>query len=249
MPADLSESVALVTGASAGIGRATARVLAREGADVALVARREERLDELAGEIADEHGVEALVLPTDVSDDGQVDEAVEAAVERFGGLDVVVSNAGVNRMGDVEELSTETFRQIMGVNCEGTFFVTRAVVPHLRESEGSLIYVGSFAGKYPRPGQPVYAASKWWTQGFALSLAGDLGTDDVAVTVLNPTEVSTEIGIQDGRPAHERFEDRPAADPEDLAEAIAFAARQESPNAVAELGFYRRDKFDSFRRD
>jgi NADP-dependent 3-hydroxy acid dehydrogenase YdfG len=249
MPADLSESVALVTGASAGIGRATARVLAREGAAVALVARREERLGELAGEIADEHGVQALVLPADVSDDGQVDEAVEAAVERFGGIDVVVSNAGVNRMGDVEELSTEKFRQIMGVNCEGTFFVTRSVIPHLRESGGSLIYVGSFAGKYPRPGQPVYAASKWWTQGFALSLAGDLGTDDVAVTVLNPTEVSTEIGIQDGRPAHERFEDRPAADPEDVAEAIAFAARQEAPNAVAELGFYRRDKFDSFRRD
>ena len=249
MPAELAERTAFVTGASAGIGRATARALAREGADVALVARREERLRELAGEIEDEHGVEVLVLPTDVSDDGQVDDAVEAAVEAFGGLDVVVSNAGINRMGNVEELSTEKFRQVMGVNCEGTFFVTRAVIPHLRESAGSLIYVGSFAGKYPRPGQPLYAATKWWTQGFALSLAGDLGSDDVAVTIVNPTEVNTEIGIQDGRPAHERFEDRPAAEPEDLAEAIVFAAKQESPNAVAELGFYRRDKFDEFRRD
>ncbi|MEF8841102.1 MAG: SDR family oxidoreductase [Haloarculaceae archaeon] len=245
----LAGETAFVTGASAGIGRATARLLAREGANVALVARREKRLQELADEIEDEHGVETLVLQTDVSDHEQVEAAVEATVETFDGLDVVVSNAGVNRMGDVEELSTEKYREVMGVNCDGTFFVTRAVVPHLRESEGSLIYVGSFAGKYPRPGQPLYAASKWWTQGFALSLAGDVGLDDVAVTVLNPTEVSTEIGIQDGRPAYERFEDRPAAEPEDVAEAVVFAAEQEPPNAVAELGFYRRGKFDEFRRD
>lgn len=245
----LAGETAFVTGASAGIGRATAKLLAREGANVALVARREERLRDLADEVEDEHGVEALVLQTDVSDHEQVDDAVDTAAETFGGLDVVVSNAGINRLGDVEELSMKKYRQVMGVNVDGTFFVTRAVIPHLRESSGSLLYVGSFAGRYPRPGQPLYAATKWWTQGFALSLAGDVGLDDVAVTVVNPTEVSTEIGIQDDQPAHERFEDRPAAKPEDVAEAIVFAARQEPPNAVAELGFYRRDKFDEFRRD
>jgi NADP-dependent 3-hydroxy acid dehydrogenase YdfG len=239
----LAGETAFVTGASAGIGRATARLLADEGANVALVARREERLRDLAAEIEDEHGVETLVLQTDVSNHERVEEAVEEAVETFGGLDVVVSNAGINRMGDVEELSTKKYRQVMGVNVDGTFFVTRAVIPHLRESEGNLIYVGSFSGKYPRPGQALYAATKWWTQGFALSLAGDVGLDDVAVTVVNPTEVITEIGIQDDRPAHER------ADPEDVAEAIVFAARQEPPNAVTELGYYRRDKFDEFRRD
>jgi hypothetical protein len=249
MPAELAERAAFVTGASAGIGRETARLLAREGADVALVARREERLETLAEELEREYGVEALVRPTDVSDDGQVDAAVEETVETFGGLDVVVSNAGVNRLGDVEELSTEKYRQVMAVNCDGTFFVTRAVLPHLRESEGSLIYVGSFAGKYPRPGQAVYAGSKWWLQGFAQSLAGDVGLDDVAVTVVNPTEVTTEIGIQDGRPAHERFDEETSAAPEDVAEAVVFAAGQEPPNVVAELGFYRRDKFDEFRRD
>lgn len=249
MPAELAERTAFVTGASAGIGEATARLLAREGANVALVARREERLTDLATEIEDEHGVETLVLPTDVSDDGQVDDAVEDTVERFGGLDVVVSNAGINRLGDVEDLSTEKFRQVMGVNVDGTFFVTRAVIPHLRESAGSLIYVGSFAGKYPRPGQAVYAGSKWWLQGFAQSLAGDVGLDDVAVTVVNPTEVITEIGIQDDRPAHERFDHDNAAQPEDVAEAVVFAAQQEPPNVVAEVGYYRRDKFDEFRRD
>ena len=249
MPAELSDRTAFVTGASAGIGESTARLLAREGANVALVARREERLTDLASEIEDEHGVETLVLPTDVSDDEQVDDAVEEAVSTFDGLDLVVSNAGINRMGDVEDLSTEKFRQVMGVNVDGTFFVTRAVIPHLRESAGSLVYVGSFAGKYPRPGQAVYAGSKWWLQGFAQSLAGDVGLDDVAVTVVNPTEVITEIGIQDDRPAHERFDHDNAAQPEDVAEAIVFAAKQEPPNVVAEVGYYRRDKFDEFRRD
>lgn len=245
----LAGETAFVTGASAGIGHATARLLAREGANVALVARREERLRDLADLIEEEYGVETLVLQTDVSDDERVEAAVETAVETFGGLDVVVSNAGINRIGDLEELSTKKYRQVMGVNVDGTFFVTRAVIPHLRESEGSLIYVGSFSGKYPRPGQALYAATKWWTQGFALSLAGDVGLDDVAVTVVNPTEVMTEIGIQDGQPAHERFEGKRAAAPEDIAEAIVFAAKQEPPNAVAELGLYRRDKFDEFRRD
>ena len=250
MSADpLSGETALVTGASAGIGRATARLLAREGANVALVARREERLRDIAEEIEGEHGVETLVLQTDVSNHEQVEEAVESAVETFGGLDVVVSNAGINRMGDVEELTTKKYRQVMGVNVDGTFFVTRAVIPHLRESAGSLIYVGSFSGKYPRPGQALYAATKWWTQGFALSLAGDVGLDDVAVTVVNPTEVITEIGIQDDRPAHERFDHDNAAQPEDVAEAVVFAAKQEPPNVVAEVGYYRRDKFDEFRRD
>jgi hypothetical protein len=249
MTAELAGRTAFVTGASAGIGEATARLLAREGADVALLARREERLRDLAGEIEDEQGVEALVLPTDLTDDGQVDDAVEEAAESLGGLDVVVANAGINRLGDVEELSTEKYRQVMAVNCDGTFFVTRAVIPHLRESAGSLIYVGSFAGKYPRPGQAVYAGSKWWLQGFAQSLAGDVGLDDVAVTVVNPTEVITEIGIQDGRPAHERFDPENSAQPEDVAEAVVFAAKQEPPNVVAEVGYYRRDKFDEFRRD
>ena len=250
MPKDsLADQAALITGASAGIGRATARILAREGASVALLARREDRLEDLADEIEADHGVETLVAPADVTDEDAVEDAVERTADAFGGIDVVVSNAGVNRIGDVETLSTEKYRQIMSVNCDGTFFLTRAVMPHLRDSAGTLVYVASFAGKYPRPNQPVYSASKWWAQGFGHAIAGELGRDDVAVTVLNPTEVSTEIGIQDGQPASERFEDKDAAEPEEVAEAIAFCARQESPNTIGELGFYRRDRFDSFRRE
>lgn len=238
-----SGSAALVTGASSGIGRATAETLARDGADVALAARREERLTTLAEEIRAEHGAETLVCPTDVTDEDAVENAVAETVATFGSLDVVVSNAGTNRFADVEDMTTEQYRAITAVNVDGHFFVSRAAIPHLRETAGNLIFVGSFAGRYPIPDQPVYAASKWWTQGFALSLAGQIGADDIAVTVVNPSEVRTEIGIAEGRPAHERYAGMDAPESADIAEAIAYAARQDPPNTVAELDFYRRDKF------
>ena len=245
----LGGKTALVTGASSGIGHATARLLAHDGADVALAARREERLNEIADGIEAEYDQRALVRPTDVSDEEQVTAAIDAATEAFGGLDVVVANAGINREGTVEEIPTERYRSLMGVNVDGAFFTARAAIPALRESEGVLIFVGSFAGQYPRPAQPIYAASKHWVRGFALSLAGSLGAENVGVTIVNPTEVDTEIGIQDDRPAHERFTDVDSATPEAVAEAIAFAARQKPPNVVAELDFYRRNKFSNWTRD
>lgn len=240
--------VAIVTGASSGIGRATAQLLARDGADVVLAARREKRLAELAEEIESEYDRRVLVVPTDVSEESEVVAMVEATVEEFGRLDIVVANAGINRQGDVEDISVERYRSLMDVNVDGSFFTARAAIPELRETSGLLIFVASFAGQYPRPAQPIYAASKWWTRGFALSLAGHLGEDDIGVTVVNPTEVDTEIGIQDGEPAHERFTDIDSATPEQFAESIAFAARQEPPNVVAELGFYRRNKFSNWTR-
>ena len=242
----LAGSAALITGASSGIGRAAAEALARDGADVALAARREKRLAELAEEIEADTDVETLVRPTDVTDEDAVERSVAATAETFGGLDVVVSNAGTNRFADVEDMTTEQYRAITSVNVDGHFYVSRAVIPYLRESRGNLIFVGSFAGKYPIANQPVYAASKWWTEGFALSLAGQIGDDDIAVTVVNPSEVRTEIGIAEDRPAHERYADMDAPESADIASAIAFAARQDPPNAVAELNYYRRDKFSEY---
>jgi NADP-dependent 3-hydroxy acid dehydrogenase YdfG len=249
--APLDGKAALVTGASAGIGRETAKALAADGADVALAARREERLDDIAADVEAEHGVETLVVPTDVTDEAAVEETIETVVDAFGGLDIVVNNAGTGTEPGVtvEDLDTEQYRTVMDVNTDGMFFTARAAIPHLRDSEGVLVFVGSFAGHYPRPGAPVYAATKWWTRGFALSLAGQIGDDDVAVTVVNPSEVRTEFGKdfrEEEELSKERYEPREVTEPEDVAEAIAFAAREESPNAVAELDLYRRDKFDGF---
>ncbi|WP_254546895.1 SDR family oxidoreductase [Halomarina pelagica] len=244
----LDGEAVLVSGASAGIGRATAHALAADGANVAVAARREERLRELAAEIADEHGVETLVAPTDVTDPDAVEETVERTVEAFGGLNVVVNNAaiGTSRGTAVDELPIEQFERVMRVNTDGMFFVARATLAHLRASNGVLVFVGSFAGKYPRPGAPVYAASKWWTRGFALSLAGHVG-DDVAVSLVSPSEVRTEFGREFREETNrDRLPEGEVHEPEDVADAVAFAARQEPPNAVAELDLFRRRKLEDF---
>ena len=244
--ARLQGEAALVTGASAGIGREAARALAKEGSDVALAARREERLLEIAEGIESEYGVETLVRSTDVSDPEAVAAVVEETVERFGGLDTVVANAAVGTGQSVEEVPLEEYRALMGVNVDGMFYTAREALPHLRSSAGNLIFVGSFAGQYPRPGSPLYAASKWWTRGFALSLAGAVGESGVAVTVVNPTEVRTEFGSGYRTPSKEVYDPGEVTEPETIADGIAFAAAQSAPDTVQELDLYRRDKFSGF---
>jgi NADP-dependent 3-hydroxy acid dehydrogenase YdfG len=132
------------------------------------------------------------------------------------------------------------------VNCDGAFHLARATLPHLRASAGNLVFVGSIAGEYPRPFNPVYAATKWWTRGFAHSLAAQVGDEDVAVTTVNPSEVRTEFFSEEGTPIAERHEPGSVSEPEDVAAAIVFAARQQPPNTVHELDLYRRDKLSHF---
>lgn len=242
---DLSTRSVLVTGASSGIGEATAHAVAAEGASVALAARRAERLDAIADAIADEYGVPTRTLPTDIREEEQVRRMVAESVDAFDGLDVVVNNAGLGRGSDVESLTTEEYRQMMATNVDGSFFTTRAALPHLAESRGNLVFVGSFAGQYPRPFNPVYAATKWWLRGFAHSVAAEVGEEGVAVTVVNPSEVRTEFGSEDGDPFEERFDAGEVTEPEEIADAIVFAARQDR-STVQELDLYRRDKFSGF---
>ncbi len=243
----LQGRIALVTGASSGIGRATALTLARRGADVVLSARRGQRLREVENEIQEETAVATLVREVDVTEEAQVEQLIESIEDAFGGLDIVVNNAGVVREAAVESMSTAKYREMMGVNVDGVFFTTRAAIPYLRERSGNVVFVGSFSGQYPAPFNPVYAGSKWWLRGFAFSLAGAIGPDDVAVTVINPTGVRTELGAQDRAVSNaERFNPGEAAEPIDVAKGIAFAVEQDSPNTVNELDFYVRDVFESF---
>jgi NADP-dependent 3-hydroxy acid dehydrogenase YdfG len=122
------------------------------------------------------------------------------------------------------------------------FFATRAALSHLRAAAGTLVFIGSFAGKMPRSFSPVYAASKWWTRGFAGSVAAQAGDDDVAVTVINPSEVGTEIGSEMDGDFDQRFEEVALTHPEEVAEAVRFAAAQDR-SMVHELDLFRRDKF------
>ncbi|QLD89303.1 SDR family oxidoreductase [Natronomonas salina] len=243
--ATLDGRTAIVTGASSGIGQETAHALADAGADVALAARRRERLETLADEVESETDAEALVVPTNVRNEDEVEELVETTVAEFGGLDLLVNNAGTAAGSEVASMATEEYRTMMEVNVDGMFFATRAALPHLRESGGTLIFVGSFAGKYPRPFNPVYAASKWWTRGFAQSVSAQVGDDDVGVTVVNPSEVRTEFGSEYGESFEERFDEGEVTEPEEIAEAIRYAAGQ-SPSMAAEIDLYRRDKFTMF---
>ena len=241
----LENRTALVTGASAGIGAATCRALANAGANVVLAARSEDRLEALATDLEADHGVETLVVPTDVREEAQVDALVAETVERFGRLDVLVNNAGLARGHEVAELETEAYRTMQETNVDGVFYATRAAIPHVRERGGHLIFVGSFAGQYPRPFNPVYAATKWWVRGFAKSVAAQVGDADVGVTIVNPSEVRTEFETTDGDTFAERFEPAEATEPEEIAEAIVFAATRER-SSVSELDLFRRDKFTGF---
>jgi hypothetical protein len=245
MQETLDGETALVTGASAGIGEATAHALATAGADVVLAARREERLASIASDVESAHGVRAIGVPTDVRDEAAVANCVEEAEAAFGGLDVVVVNAGLAHGSSVESMTTDDYRTMMETNVDGAFFTARAVLPHLRESAGNLVFVGSFAGQYPRPFNPVYAASKWWLRGFAHSLEAEVGSDDVAVTVVNPSEVRTEFGSDYGETFEERFDEGEVTEPEEVADAVVFAAKQDN-STVSELDLYRRDKFSGW---
>jgi len=244
MESTLDGEAAIVTGASSGIGEATAHALAARGGNVALAARRAERLDTIADDLREEYDVEAQPVPTDIRDEAAVDALVETTVERFGSLDILVNNAGLGRGSDVAEMSTEAYRTMMETNVDGVFFATRAALPHLVESEGNLVYVGSFAGQYPRPFNPVYAATKWWLRGFARSVEASVGPEGVAVTVVNPSEVRTEFGSEMGESFEDRFAEGEVLEPQEVAEAIAFAVTQ--PSTVSELDLYRRDKLEFF---
>ncbi|MXR43298.1 SDR family NAD(P)-dependent oxidoreductase [Halobaculum sp. WSA2] len=240
---DIDDDSVAITGASSGIGAATARTLAAAGVDLALGARREDRLADLAAELRDEHGVAVEAIAVDVTERERVEAFVEAAAEAFDGLDGVVVNAGIGLDGDLDSMSIDDYRTMMGVNVDGAFHTARAALPHLRESDGTIVFVASFAGEYPRPTNPVYAASKWWVRGFAHSLEGSVGPDGVAVSVVNPTEVRTEFGSEQGESFEEQFDSADVTDPDAIADGIRFCLSQEGTDTVSELDLYRRDKF------
>jgi len=240
---DIDGDAVAITGASSGIGAATARTLAAAGVDLALGARREDRLADLAAELRDEHGVAVEAIAVDVTERERVEAFIEAAAEAFDGLDGVVVNAGVGLDGDLDSMSIDDYRTMMGVNVDGAFHTARAALPHLRESDGTLVFVASFAGEYPRPSNPVYAASKWWVRGFAHSLEGSVGPDGVAVSVINPTEVRTEFASEQGESFEEQFDSGDVTDPGAIADGIRFCLSQEGTDTVSELDLYRRDKF------
>lgn len=240
---------ALVTEASSGVGEATAKLLAKAGADVVLAARREQRLEEIAESIAQDCSGDALVVPTDLREATEIREMVNRTIGWNGGLDVLVNNAAVGHSTDValEDLPIEEYYKLRDVNVDATVLATRVALPFLREAGGHLLFVGSIGGQYPHPTAPLYTASKYWLRGFAHALEARVGEDGVAVSVLNPSEVRTEWRhSEDDTAAREQYDPGNSLEPEDVAEAILFSVTREPPLTISRMDVYRRDKLGDF---
>jgi NAD(P)-dependent dehydrogenase (short-subunit alcohol dehydrogenase family) len=194
-----------VTGASSGIGAAVALQLAREGAQIVLAARRQDRLAGVAESI-ERAGAAALPVVCDVCDRASIDAAVAEAVARFGGLDLVVANAGFYVDGIVQELTPEDYRAQMETNFFGVVETVYATLPHLRKSKGRLGIVSSVMGLMAMPSASAYCASKYALCGFGEAIYYDLAAEGISVTMINPGLVESEIrskdnrGIDTGRP-------------------------------------------------
>jgi clavulanate-9-aldehyde reducatase len=234
---DLEGQVAAITGASSGIGEATAIAFARAGAKVSLAARRGDRMEALAAKIADQGG-QAEVFPTDV---GREDEAVafiEGTRERLGRLDILVNNAGVMLLGPVIGADTEEWRRMVQVNMLGLLYCTHAVLPIMGEQgSGHIVNVSSVAGRHANFGSAVYNLTKFGVNGFSEALRQELAPANVRVTVIEPGFVATELQGHNTHPmvvdAIDRMREEigEPLEPEDIAEAILYAVA--SPRRVS----------------
>ncbi|MFG1681240.1 SDR family NAD(P)-dependent oxidoreductase [Nonomuraea sp. NPDC049269] len=246
MTAKLTGTAALVTGASSGIGAATARRLAEHGASVALVARRHERLDALAAEIGKAGGT-ALVVAADITDRVQAEAAVQQAVERFGRLDTLVNNAGLMLLGPVVGADAEEWERMIAVNVKGLLHTTRTALPHLLRAaeEGprrvaDIVNISSIAGRVAWSGYGVYNLTKFGVNGFTESLRQEVAQRHIRVGVLEPGGVATELGSHNKPEVRNEmidpfYEQTEVLAPEDIADGVAYMVTRPRHAAVAEL--------------
>ncbi len=239
MPSALQGKVALVTGASSGIGEATARMLAAEGAAVAIAARRVERLHALRDELT-AAGARVHVLDLDVTDEQAVRAAVAATVDTLGGLDVVVNNAGVMLLGPVEGADTSDWTRMIDTNVRGLMYVTHAALPHLLRSQGVVVQMSSIAGRVAMRGAAVYNASKFAVNAFSEALRQEVTERGVRVVVIEPGTVETELREHiTHAPSKAAIEERVAKIRQlrsaDVAEAVRYAVTAPPRATVAEI--------------
>jgi NADP-dependent 3-hydroxy acid dehydrogenase YdfG len=214
--------VAVVTGASSGIGEATARALAADGLRLALLARRADRIQALADEI----GNGALAMEADVTDRDSIVAAAERVQRELGGAEILVNNAGVMLTAPFSSEQQAEMRQMVEVNLLGAMTTTEVFLPQLRDGGGDLVNVSSVAGRTARPGNAVYAATKWGLNGWSESLRQEL-QPDIRVMLIEPGAVATELTdhithAATKRLVEQRYEEM-SITAEDVAEVIAFA--------------------------
>jgi NADP-dependent 3-hydroxy acid dehydrogenase YdfG len=239
MTIDLSDQVVAVTGASSGIGHATALACARAGAAVALAARRADRIDELAGQIADDGG-RAIAVASDVGDEGQARRFVERAHAELGRLDVLINNAGVMLLGPIEDAPTDEWREMIHVNIFGVLYCTHAALPLMRaQGSGHIVNVSSVAGRFARAGSGVYNLTKFGVGAFSEALRQEVAPSGLRVTLIEPGAVSTELAGHNRPEVLEQISkaftgvDRLSA--EDIADAILYTISRPQNVSVNEV--------------
>jgi NADP-dependent 3-hydroxy acid dehydrogenase YdfG len=234
MTAKLTGKVALITGASAGIGQACARVLAQEGARLVLTARRQERLDQLKQE-AEKLGTKAISVIGDAREESTAIKTVEAATRSFGQIDILINNTGVGNYKNLLDTSAEEYDDMMDTNVRSTFLFTRHTVPvMLKQKEGTILMISSMAGIYGFAGEAVYCATKFAQVGFAQALDKELRAQGIKVGVICPGGVKTEFALGRGR-TEESVSQSNMLEPEDVAGAVLLACTQSPRSRIIEI--------------
>jgi NADP-dependent 3-hydroxy acid dehydrogenase YdfG len=239
MSIDLSGQVVAVTGASSGIGEATALACARAGAAVALAARRLDRIETLAQSII-EQGGRAIAVQTDVGEETQARAFVARAHDELGRIDVLVNNAGVMLLGPIENAPTEEWRRMIHANVFGVLYCTHAALPLMREQgSGHIVNVSSVAGRVARAGSGVYNLTKFGLGAFSESLRQEGVAMGVRVTTIEPGAVATELPGHNREEVLEQMAKRFAGvtplDAEDIAGAVLYAVGQPPNVSVNEV--------------
>lgn len=234
MAGRLNGKVAIVTGASAGIGQACARALAAEGAQLVLTARRQERLQTLASEI-EALGPKAFIVAGDAREEETARRTMQTAMESAGRVDILINNAGMGIYKDLVETSAEEYDELMNTNVRSTFLFTRHAVPvMLKQGEGTILMLSSMAGIYGFAGEAVYCATKFAQVGFAQALDKELRTRGIKVGVICPGGVKTEFAIGQGR-TEEGVAQSAMLEPEDVAAAVLLACTQSPGSRIIEI--------------
>ena len=230
----LEGKVALITGASAGIGQACVRALAGEGARLVLIARRQERLETLKKE-AQSLGTEAVFVLGDAREEQTAIQTVKAAVDTFGRLDILINNTGAGNYKNLVDTSAEEYDSLMDTNVRSTFLFTRYAVPvMLKQKSGTILMISSMAGIYGFGGEAVYCMTKFAQVGFAQALDRELRESGIKVGAICPGGVKTEFAIGKGRTETGVAESN-MLDPEDVAGVVLLACTQSPKSRIIEV--------------
>ena len=238
---NIKGKVVVITGASSGLGEATARLLSAEGATVVLGARRVERLQKLVGELTAKGG-KALALATDVTDHEQVKKLVDAAVQKFGRIDVMINNAGIMPHSPLERLKIDDWNRTIDVNIKGVLYGIAAALPYMKQQKsGHIINVSSVAGHKVTPNGAVYCATKHAVRALSEGLRGEVKPYNIRTTIISPGAVATELPNSITEPdvaaGISKFYKETAIPADSFARAVAFAMSQPDDVDINEILF------------